>query len=383
MRRQVSRLTLLAAAALAAAATLHAQIPDRAETEDQARRATERLRALQREADALAEQEKTLLVELRQLEVDRDIQTEKLNRIASDLDEVARQIGEATTRIEALDQRRAETLPRLEARLISLYKMGAGGYLRLLLGVRDLRQVGRAYRTAAALADLDRRRIEEYERTVDSLAAERRDLERRRASMAALQQEARSARAQLERATRSHEALVAKIDARRDLNARLARDLEAARERLQQTLTALSSGGPVEPVVLPLRAFQRELDWPAVGRITAPFGRQLGPSATSSASGIEIGAPEGEDVRAVHEGSVAYAEPFTGYGNLVILDHGNQSYSLYGHLGRIDVRSGDRVARGDLLGRVGRTPTGSSALYFELRIDGQPVDPVEWLKQRE
>lgn len=386
MPRLVSPLTLpslLVAAALALTATLHSQLPDRAETEAQALRVTERLRALQREADALAEQEKTLLVELRQLEIDRDIQTEKLNRIAIDLDGVAREIGETTTRIEDLEAELARALPILEQRLVEIYKLGRGGYVRLLLGVRDLRQVGRAYRTAAALAELDRRRIEEYTRTVESLSEERRLLERRRSSMAALQQEARSARTRLERATQSHAALVARIDERRDLNARLASDLQAARARLQETLTALTTGGPVEPVLLPLRAFQHEIDWPSSGEIVAPFGRPGGPGASSSSSGVEIGAASGEGVRAVHEGLVAYAEPFTGYGNLVILDHGDQSYSLYGHLATIDVESDERVAQGDLLGSVGRTPTGGTALYFELRIDGEPVDPVEWLTRRQ
>jgi septal ring factor EnvC (AmiA/AmiB activator) len=84
----------------------------------------------------------------------------------------------------------------------------------------------------------------------------------------------------------------------------------------------------------------------------------------------------------VHEGTVAYAEPFSGYGNLVILDHGGQSYSLYGYLASLDVTRGARVERGESVGTSGRPPTGEPALYFELRIDGKPVDPLQWLKRR-
>jgi septal ring factor EnvC (AmiA/AmiB activator) len=378
-RRLVSWLIL---PALALAAASYAQAPDRTQAEAQARRATERLRALQREADSLAAQEKTLLVELRQLEIDRDIQTEKLRQVGADLDAVAGQIGETTLRIDGLEVERAATEPVLRARLVELYKLGSGGYVRLLLGVGDLRQMGRAYRTAAAMAEQDRRRIEEYRQTAESLRTERTALERRRASMAALQQEGRSARTQLDRATRGRRALIDQIDERRDLNARLASELLGAQQRLQQTLAALGAGAPVDPVILPLRAFQHDLGWPAAGRVTARFGRPTGNGETSSSNGVEIGAPEGDAVRAVHEGTVAYAEPFTGYGNLVILDHGARSYSLYGHLAALEVAPGDHVASGEQLGSVGQTPTGDPVLYFELRIDGQPVDPVEWLRRR-
>lgn len=105
-------------------------------------------------------------------------------------------------------------------------------------------------------------------------------------------------------------------------------------------------------------------------------------SAPGRRSGIELSLPEGAPVRAVHEGTVAYADQFTGYGNLVILDHGNRSYSLYGNLSELDVKKGDAVAAGATVGLTGRNTAGNPSLYFELRIDGQPVDPLQWLKRR-
>jgi len=364
------------------AAASMAQPQDRAQTESQAQRATNRLQALQREADALAAQEKTLLVELRQLELQRNIQNEKLKKIGADLDGVVRQIGETTLRLNALEQQKASRQPELESRLVELYKLGNGGYLRLLLGVNDLRQIGRAYRTVAAVAELDRQRIEEHRQMVAALKTERGTLEQRRSSMARLQQDARAARAALDQATQTRAALVAQIDARRDLNARLAGELQAAHQKLQQTLATVGAGGVSEPVVLPLRAFQRDLDWPVAGRIIGRFGRRGGAPGAASSNGIEIAVPEGDSVRAVHEGTVAYAEPFSGYGNLVILDHGGQSYSLYGYLASLDVTRGARLERGESVGTAGRPPTGEPALYFELRIDGKPVDPLQWLKRR-
>lgn len=370
-------MVILALGSLAAAVMAAPQDP--AQTEAQARRATDRLRALQREAEGLAAQETTLLGELRQLEIERDIQNEKLKNIGSDLDLLMRQISQTSLRIDDLEQERASRQPELASRLVALYKLGNGGYLRMLLGVNDLRQIGRAYRTVAVVAELDRQRFEEHRRTVEALTAERARLEERRSSMAKLQQQARAARTALDHATESRAALVAQIDAHRDLNARLAGELQAAQQKLQQTLAAVASGSAAEPVVLPLRAFQHDLDWPAQGRVSGRFGRRTG---ASSSNGVEISTPEGGSVRAVHEGTVAYAEPFAGYGNLVILDHGGQSYSLYGYLASLDVTRGARVERGESLGTVGQPPTGGPALYFELRIDGKAVDPLEWLRRR-
>jgi septal ring factor EnvC (AmiA/AmiB activator) len=95
-----------------------------------------------------------------------------------------------------------------------------------------------------------------------------------------------------------------------------------------------------------------------------------------------LAAAEGQPIRCVHEGTVAFAGPFTGYGNLVIVDHGDRSYSLYGHMASVDVATGQRVEVQSPLGTTGRNPAGTPALYFELRIDGAAVDPLQWLKRQ-
>ena len=84
----------------------------------------------------------------------------------------------------------------------------------------------------------------------------------------------------------------------------------------------------------------------------------------------------------VHDGVVAFAGPFGGFGNLLIVDHGAQNFSLYGNLLEMSVNKGDRLERGQPVGTVGLGPAGSSELHFELRIDGQSVDPLQWLKKQ-
>ena len=79
---------------------------------------------------------------------------------------------------------------------------------------------------------------------------------------------------------------------------------------------------------------------------------------------------------------VAFAGPFTGFGHLIIVQHAPQTFSLYGHLTSGSVAKGDRVTPGQPIGRAGRPPGArDSRLYFELRVDGQPVNPLQWLRQ--
>jgi murein hydrolase activator len=384
MASRFSRLPV--AVALSLTATLVAQTPapaDRAQTEALARRATDRLAALQRESEALARQERTLLIELRKLEIDREIRIEQLRKIERDVADVQGKLAASTARAQGLQGEADRQRPDIEARLVQLYKMGRAGYWRLLLDVNSLRDVGRAYRTASALGRIDRDRVEEHRRTLASLQAERAALQARAKDLHALQQKAHDASAAVERAVTARTNLVASIDTRRDLNAQLTGELQEAQQKLQGTLSQVAAGrAPTVAPSLPLRPFQGALPWPAEGVLSARFGRR--PSGTAGPAvrnGIELSLPEGRPVHAVHEGTVAFADSFTGYGNLVIVEHGDRAYSLYGHLSSVSVKKGDRVDASTTVGLTGRNPSGNPALYFELRVDGKPVDPVQWLKR--
>jgi murein hydrolase activator len=360
-----------------------AQAPsDRARVQTPAQRAAERIRSLQRESEALAVQEKTLLVELRALEVERQLKTEQLTAVERDVKDTQARLATASARTVELRGAADTQRPALEARLVHLYKMGRAGYWKLLLDVDDLQAIGRAYRTASAMNQLDRQRIEEHQRTLDALARERQTLEAQAKSLSRLQAEALAARAAVDRAVSTRTRLVDSIDARRDLNAQLTGELEAAQQRLQGTVAQLGAAR-APGAALPLRPFKGVLPWPAPGIVTGRFGRQKASASGPglARTGVDLSLSEGQPVRSVHEGLVAYADQFTGYGNLIILDHGEGAYSLYGYLDTMEVARGDRVDAQALLGASGRNPNGNPALYFELRVDGAAVDPLQWLKR--
>ncbi len=369
--------------AILAAAVVTAQAPaDRAQTEALSKRAAERLAALQREAESLATRERSLLAELRKLEIDRAIKVEQLRQIERDVAGVRQNLSVATTRTETLRGEAERQRPDVEARLVQLYKMGRAGYWRLLLDVNNLREVGRAYRTAAALGRIDRDRVNEHRQTVTALTKERATLVARAHELEGLQRKAQAASAAVERAVTARANLVTSIDTRRDLNAQLTGELQDAQRKLQSTLAQVTAGRPASAATLPLRPFRGALPWPAEGVLSARFGlRPPGAAGPPVRTGIELSLPEGRAVHAVHEGTVAFADPFTGYGVLVIVDHGDQIYTLYGHLGSAAVHKGERVDGATTVGLAGRNPSGNPSLYFELRVDGKAVDPLQWLKR--
>ncbi len=381
LRRAAPAVLVLALTIAAAAAQVGPAPPtDRARAEAAARRAAERIQALQRESDALATQEKTLLVELRALEVERELKTAQLAAAERDMAQTNQRLSETVSRFSALMAAAQTERPGVEARLVQLYKMGRAGYWKMLLELDDVHALGRAYRTAATMHQLDRERIQQHQRTLDALGRERRTLEAEAARMTRARGQAAAARAAIGRAVAARTQLVESVDARRDLNAQLSGELEAAQRRLQGTVAQMGSGRPAV-TALPLRPFKGALPWPAAGFVTGQFGRPKGGTAGLARTGIDLSLAEGQPVRAVHEGIVGYADQFIGYGNLVILDHGDGAYSLYGYLSSIDVARGDRVESQDRLGASGRSPGGNPALYFELRVDGGPVDPLQWLKR--
>jgi septal ring factor EnvC (AmiA/AmiB activator) len=346
---------------------------------DPATRLADRQRALEREASDLERQEKTLLSELRKLEIDRQLKTNELAAIERDLKVTREQLAQAARTVQELQATAEAGQPDIDERLVRIYKMGRAGYWRLLLDVDDVRAMGRAYRTAAALNRLDRERVERHQATLASLENERAALEVRAREISRLQARATAARASLDRAVAARQALVTSIGARQDLAAQLAAELRSARQRLE---AAVAAGRPVTGV-LPLRLLRGDLPWPADGIVIGRFGRHRNPvSGTETVrNGLEMSLAEGRPVTAVHDGVVSYAAPFTGYGMLVIVEHGEGTHTLYGHLASASVNKGDRVEAGRRIGVSGRNPAGNPALYFEVRVDGQPVDPLQWLRK--
>ncbi|HAW50188.1 TPA: hypothetical protein DCX16_04495 [bacterium] len=123
--------------------------------------------------------------------------------------------------------------------------------------------------------------------------------------------------------------------------------------------------------------------WPTKSRnIVRAFGRYTHPEANTImiSKGIEIAAPLGSGVFAIGDGEIVYSDWFMGYGRLIMIDHDEGVYSLYAHLNNFSVKQGQKVTRGEKIGDVGKSgDVERPILHFEIRVHGEPVNPLDWL----
>jgi Membrane-bound metallopeptidase len=119
--------------------------------------------------------------------------------------------------------------------------------------------------------------------------------------------------------------------------------------------------------------------WPTKGTVTIHFGSPIEQSSWSW-SGIIISAPENQEIRAVSAGKVVYADWFTGYGLLLIIDHGSGYMSLYGHNNAFRKKLGAEVKAGEVVATVGKSGCEEPELYFAIRYNGQPINPERWCR---
>jgi septal ring factor EnvC (AmiA/AmiB activator) len=165
------------------------------------------------------------------------------------------------------------------------------------------------------------------------------------------------------------------------LYAKYLADLEAVQANMQEAVVKLEQGRSAAQRAAPdPTSLRGHLRAPvANGKTLERFGEE-GHTVKRFQRGIVIGVPEGASVQAAAAGSIVHAGPFRGYEELVVLDHGKGLFTVYGHLERLEVTKGAWVDAGAKLGTVTWQPEdGRPELYFEVRIDGKPEDPQQWL----
>jgi septal ring factor EnvC (AmiA/AmiB activator) len=187
---------------------------------------------------------------------------------------------------------------------------------------------------------------------------------------------------------RSFDQLAETRETRAGVLASLSRDIhrrETDREELSQALVrlerALARISRERRVDRAFDSARGKIPWPVEGKLTHRFGASLGDDQRWR--GLFITAPEGTEIRAVHSGQVVFSNWLRGFGLLLILDHGGGFMTLYAHAGTIMKRVGEFVSSGEVIATVGNTGgLPESGLYFELRRQGKPTDPVPWLVAR-
>lgn len=285
--------------------------------------------------------------------------------------------------VTELGTRVARQKDYLKRRLIALYRLGGLSYLRMLLTLDQQRDPGAAIAMLTYLINHDSRMIQRFQSDRAQLEIRLVELADRQKKIAEATQVIGERRRAVAAAYSEKQRRLEKLRSEESgSQAQLAELVEKAR-RLERLVELLSRQQAGVVTSADIRQFRGALGWPVSGSVVEKFGRQRNAkfATVTMNNGLKIAASPRTQVCAVFQGTVLFTQWFKGYGNLIILDHGNRVLSLYGNLSGPSVAVGDRVAAGQVIAGVGESEDGKSGyLYFEVRQDNRPEDPVGWLR---
>jgi len=341
----------------------------------------ERIARIQRQLQNDAVEKDRLTRDLRDAEQSVSKAQRELGKVRSERSERSedRERLEAERAQREADRRR--TQEDLAAQLRAAYMMGRNEPLKMLLNQRSPAQFGRnlAYygymgRDRAVKINLITENIDKIDELAAQIEAEDREL-------AQLEQRNKERVQELDKARQQRGRVLTKLESEsRNRGASLKRlqQQEAQQEKLLAELRRAAEATPYDPNDA-FGKLRGKLSWPVSGRIQVGFGDKVAGALASK--GIEIAADRGANVRAVHEGRVMYADWSPGRGLLIILDHGNDYWSLYGHNEQLFKEEGATVKAGEIIATAGDTGGRSEpGLYFEIRRGGKPIDPRGWFR---
>jgi len=284
----------------------------------------------------------------------------------------------------------------LAARAMAGISGGAPDFVRLALSGEDLADAARKLHYLTYVSSAAAQVIEAHRAGLAEVARLKANSEGKARELAVIEAQSRADREQLLKERREHRSLLERIsgeirDAKKRIQRLLADESRLARlvEEIGKVLAARPGAGYARVTRVPESGGQApslfsklkgNLRLPVRGELADRFGT-LRTEGGGPAKGVFIRAAEGEQVRAVAAGQVVYADWMRGFGNLLIVDHGEAYMSIYGNNESLLKQTGDSVAVGEPVATVGQSGGNEeTGLYFELRHLGKPFDPLHWVK---
>lgn len=367
-----------AAAAVLAFFTLTAQAP---------RADLDRIRAdiarLRERLEVVKSQQRGAQQQMEEADLELGIRTRELALAVDMQTRLEQEQKNVEAQIAALGPRIVQQKQFLAKRLGALYRLGGLSYVRMLLSIDDRRDPIEAMSMLSYLVSRDARAVSRFQASRAQLAARVADLGERRKRVAAMRQVVEQRRQSVVAARAQQEHLLASLRQEGTQSEQRIAELEEKARRLERLIETLSKQRQGLLPSTDVRALQGALPWPVQGKVVEQFGKQVNSkfATVTFSNGWKIAAAPGTDVRAIYPGTVLFSQWFKGYGNLVILDHGNRVFSLYGNLKAPAVAAGDHIAAGQAIAGVGEAEEARSGyLYFEIRQDNRPEDPRKWLR---
>lgn len=370
--------------------------------------AVDRLRTQREELDRIKAERADLERRMRELKSSVHDLSEERSNIERQRDATARVVRSLDNQLASLGEEERETTTRLvlaqdevvvkkailQHRLREIYKRGPLYSVEALLSAHSFGSLVARYKYLHVIAMRDRALAARVVKLGDQIALQREALVRLRRHVEASLQDKAAEEARLAGLEKQRSRSLVQVQARQQATEDRLKQIARDEARITATLASLEADrkraearpGAKAPVASTLRtADLGRLDWPVDGTIIYRFGKAVNPNNTTIRwNGVGIAAAAGTPVKAVSNGVVALvSESFGTYGPTVFIQHGGGDYSVYASLSRINVTKGETIAKGQVVGTVGKTdPDLDSHLHFEIRPNGRAVDPLEWLRNK-
>lgn len=333
--------------------------------------------------------EGSVLQSLGQIESDLEKKNQELNAANGILNSIAREMARKETEVEKIIASIGQKRDLIRQRAVALYRWHKGASPFIILGGDvTLGAFLQRARYLEATVAFDRDLVEKLSEEVQRQETLRKELTQKKEELANQRQTLREAKESVRKDMEKRRQILASLRREKETRMRALKELEQAALRLQKMMDEISQGAVARPQDTPTGAgpdsVRGKLEWPVKGEVTSAFGKSKHPEFAVEVfrKGIEIEAPLGEEIRAVEKGRVAFADRFSGYGKMVIVDHGGRFFTIYAHLSDILKKKGDEIRRGEVLGLTGDSDSLAGVkLYFEMRKDGRSIDPVPWFRK--
>ncbi len=298
-------------------------------------------------------------------------------------------VGELTKEIAYTEGQVAQLRDALSARLNAMYRYGGIAEMNLFFSSNTVHEAIVTSYLLGRIAEQDRELYGQYMDRIRRLDQSRRDLGLQTARLAESKKQLEAERIQHRKAVDENNRYLARVKQEKQLHSAAVKELLQDQRELEskvkglleqkRKLTQRTPGRTIPPYK------GGPLPWPVSGKVESEFGMRYHPQFHTKIkhTGIDISAPIGTPVRVVARGETLFAGWLRGYGQVVIVDHGGNLTTVYAHLSRMDVREGQAVSDGQVIGGVGNTGNSTgSHLHFEVRIDGDARNPRNYLQAR-
>jgi septal ring factor EnvC (AmiA/AmiB activator) len=320
---------------------------------------------------------------------DAERRISKLTRERRDLRQEAEEQKRKLKELRAEEQELSSTLETqrkgLEKQIRAAWMEGDAPALKILLNEVEPGNIARTMTYYEYLSRDTVKRLEAFQKSLQELKAARNQVQATRTRLARTEAGLEQRQQELSDTRKKREQTLAElkkdIKSRRDEREELVADRERLEKLLKEVQEAIANI-PAPNEQQPFKSLRQKLPWPAEGRIVTNYGNQYADGKLRR-SGIIMNTSEDADVKAVHYGRVVFANWLRGFGLMTIIDHGDGYMTLYGHSSSLFTAPGDWIRAGETIAQAGRTGgTEDPAVYFEVRQNGKPVNPRNWLGKR-